>query len=233
VLARSTFVPEPAGEDREGHGDEGVNVAVYARVSTDSQDASNQLPEIEQLVAARGWRVTHCYTETISGTARVRPQLDAMLAAAHRGEFKVLVVWALDRLSRRGIAEVSSIIAKLERAGVALVSVREPWCDSSGPVRELLVAVMSWVAAQKRARLSERTKAGLARARAEGIKLGRPNIHPGLLEVARGRVAAGESVRGVAQNAGLGPSTLRRYLNVTVGAQLRYKGGDGEASSRG
>src|SRR5258708_3454628 len=107
-----------------------MQVAIYTRVSTDRQDATNQLPEIERLVAARGWQVTHRYTETVGGTAQVKPQLKAMLAAAHRGEFKAVVVWALDRLSRRGIADVAGILGALDKAHVALVSVREPWADN-------------------------------------------------------------------------------------------------------
>src|SRR5438045_3503475 len=82
--------------------------------------------------------------------------LGRMLADAHAGRFKVLITWAMDRLSRRGIAEVAGIVAKLDAAGVALVSVRDPWADTTGPVRDLLLSVMAWVAQQERARLLER-----------------------------------------------------------------------------
>ena len=147
---------------------------------------------------------------TVSGAARVRPELARMLADAHAGKFQAVVTWSLDRLSRRGIAELSSITAKLDCAGVALVSVKESWCDTSGPVRDLLVSVMAWVAAQERARLSERTRAGLDRARAQGIKLGRPCRHPALIEAGLRRVASGESFSAVARDLGIGATTLRR-----------------------
>ena len=110
----------------------------------------------------------------ISGAASVRPELEAMLADAHAGRFSTLVVWSLDRLSRRRIAEVAGIVAKLDACGVALVSVREPWRDSSGIVRDLLVAVMAWVAEQERARLLERLAAARARLEADGRSWGRP-----------------------------------------------------------
>jgi len=102
-----------------------VNTAAFLRISTTDQTTANQLMEIEQLCRHRGWSITATYREQgVSGDARDRPELSRMLADAHAGKFGVLVVWALDRLSRRGIAEVSGIIAKLDRAGVALVSVK-------------------------------------------------------------------------------------------------------------
>src|SRR4051794_10720564 len=151
-----------------------TQVAVYFRVSTAAQDAATQVPDVERLCAARGWSIAQRYEETVSGAAQRRPELERLLADAHAGKFSVLVVWSLDRLSRRGIAEVASIVKRLDAAGVALVSVREAWADTSGPVRELLVAVMAWVAEQERARLHERLAAARARLEKEGRRWGRP-----------------------------------------------------------
>ena len=151
-----------------------MNVAIYVRVSTSEQTTDNQLPDVERLCAARGWTITHRYNETVSGATRQPPELARMLANAHASRFGAVVVWALDRLGRGGIAEVSGIVAKLDAARVSLVTVREPWADTSGPMRDLLLALFAWVAQQERARLSERTRAGLDRARAQGIKLGGP-----------------------------------------------------------
>jgi DNA invertase Pin-like site-specific DNA recombinase len=187
-----------------------VNVAIYLRVSTADQDAHNQLPEIERLCATRGWTISHRYAETINGSARTRPELARLLADAHAGAFGAVVVWALDRLSREGIAEVASIVAKLDAAHVALVSVRESWCDTSGPVRDLLVSVMAWVAKQEKARLVERTKAGLDRARAKGKRLGRPPADPAAVEAALAAVLNGDTIDNAARGAGLSPSLLRR-----------------------
>jgi DNA invertase Pin-like site-specific DNA recombinase len=134
-----------------------------------------------------------------------------MMEAAHRGEFQAVVIWSLDRLGRGGIAEVAGMVAKLDAAGVNLASVREPWCDTSGPVRDLLIAVLSWVAAWERSRLIERTRAGMDRARKQGIKLGRPTTEPSLIKTALARVAKGESLAKAADWAGVHPATLRRY----------------------
>src|SRR5712691_2257610 len=89
-----------------------MNVAIYQRVSTDEQSSSNQRPDLERLCAARGWIITHRYEETISGAAKVRPQLVHLLADAHAGHFNAVVVWALDRLGRGGIADVSGTLAR-------------------------------------------------------------------------------------------------------------------------
>jgi DNA invertase Pin-like site-specific DNA recombinase len=188
-------------------------VAVYARVSTDQQDSANQIPDVERLCAARGWVITHHYVETVSGAAQRRPELERMLADAHRGAFGVLVVWSLDRLSRRGIAEVAAIVAKLDAAKVALVSVREPWADTTGPVSDLLVAVMAWVAEQERARLLERLGAARARLEKEGRSWGRPRrLTPAQLERVRAMKAAGKSDRQVAVAMKVPRTTLRDAL---------------------
>ncbi len=125
------------------------------------------------LVAARGLGVVATFEEQASAVKR-RPQFEAMMAAAGRGEFDVLVVWALDRFGRSLAGNVNDLLA-LDKLGVRVVSVREPWMDTAGPVRDLLVAIFSWVAQQERARLIERTRAGLAVARASGKTLGRPS----------------------------------------------------------
>ena len=195
-----------------------MRVAIYARVSTDEQTAANQLPDIERLCAARGWQVAGRYVESVSGTARVRPELARMLGDAHRGQFGAVVVWALDRLGRGGIAEAVGFVQQLESRGVQLVSVRESWLDMTGPTRSLLVAIFGWLAQQERVRLVERTKAGMARARAAGVHVGRPRKEGGLMDKALGRVARGEPLERVARELQIGVSTLRRYRS-TVGAQ--------------
>ena len=188
-------------------------VAIYARVSTAGQDAANQIPEVERLCRARGWKVGRRYVETVSGAAQRRPELERMLADAHRGEFGVVVVWALDRLGRGGIAEVAGIVAKLDAAGVALLSVREAWADGTGPVRSLLVAVMAWVAEQERARLLERLGAARARLEKQGRRWGRPRrLTEAQVARLRGMKAAGSSDRHVAVALKVPRSTIRDAL---------------------
>jgi DNA invertase Pin-like site-specific DNA recombinase len=102
--------------------------------------------------------------------------LKQALADAHAGKFKVLVVWALDRIVRddEGGAEAALRIIRLFRqAGVIVVSVQEPWLNGAGEVQDVLVAFAGWVAERESARKSERIRNGLARRRAEGKPVGR------------------------------------------------------------
>ena len=137
--------------------------AVFLRVSTDRQTLENQRAEVEQLARARGYEPV-VYEETESAAAKRRPVFERMLADARAGKLKAVAVWAIDRLHRSMQGAINDVL-ELDRLGVRVLSVRESWLDTSGPVRPLLVAIFGWVAEQERARLIERTKAGLERAR--------------------------------------------------------------------
>src|SRR5437016_2633180 len=104
-----------------------------------------------------------------------------------------------------------SRVLELDRIGIQVVSVREPWLDTSGPVRSLLIAIFSWCAEQERLRLIERTRAGLDRARRQGKRIGRPKATIDL-ERARALRAQGKSLREAAMALGVGTSTLHRLL---------------------
>jgi putative DNA-invertase from lambdoid prophage Rac len=113
--------------------------AVYLRVSSDRQTVENQRPDVEQLARARGLEVAHVY-EAAASAVKHRPRYEAMLKDAKRGKFGVLVVWALDRFGRSMVGNLQDVL-ELDRIGVQVVSVREPWLDTGGPVRTLLIAI--------------------------------------------------------------------------------------------
>jgi DNA invertase Pin-like site-specific DNA recombinase len=189
--------------------------AVYLRVSTDEQTVDNQRLELQRLAAVRRVAIVATYAETASARKR-RPMFERMMNDAKRGAFDVLLVWSLDRFGRSMAGNVNDALA-LDRAGVTLVSVREPWLDTGGPVRDLLLAVFSWVAEQELHRLVERTRAGIERARLTGTKSGKPIGRPPRLAVSEaGRAfamrAEGESIRAIARALGLSRSTLARAL---------------------
>lgn len=184
--------------------------ALYLRVSTDEQTPDNQRLELERIAAIRRFQVASIYSETVSGAARKLPELERLMTDAKRHRFDVVMVWALDRLGRR-MAEVLAKVLELERVGVDLLSAKEPWLDTAGPARSLLVSVFAWVSEQERRRLVERTLAGLERARAKGIKLGRPvaRIDRNALALA---FADGLTIKKAARRLGVGRSTLYRAL---------------------
>jgi len=149
----------------------------------------------------------------VSGAATTRPAFDAMMLAAARGEFRVLVVWALDRFGRSMFRNINAVV-ELDRLGVQVISVRESWLDTSGPIRDLLVAIFSWIAEQERRRLGERTRAGLERARARGKKLGRPRRYISRAELERALELQARKVplRIIAQRVRVPRATLHRAL---------------------
>lgn len=187
-----------------------TRAALYLRVSTAEQTTENQAPDLHRLAAARGWQAVE-YRETASGARDDRPQLAAVMDAARRGQVGAVVVWSLSRLHRSMAATVGDVL-ELDRLGVAVVSVRESWLDTSGPTRGLLVAIFGWLYEAERAELVARTKAGLARARAQGKRLGRAPASPLKLAAGLARVAEGQSIRQAAKAVGLSPEALRRRV---------------------
>lgn len=183
--------------------------AVYLRVSTRDQTLANQIPDLERLLSARGFKIAATYQDEESG-ARRRPELERLMGDAARHRFDVVAVWALDRLGR-SMGDVVAKVLELERIGVELVSAREPWLDTTGPVRSLLVSIFAWVAEWERSRIVERTNAGIARARAAGVAIGRPSVSVAPHEL-RALLELEHSPEAIARHFGIGRSTLYREL---------------------
>jgi DNA invertase Pin-like site-specific DNA recombinase len=114
------------------------------------------------------------YIDRASGKTAQRDAFKDLFAAASRREFGVVLVWALDRFTREGVTETFIHIRKLLDYGVQFESYSEAHFRTTGPAGELMLAIAAWIAKQERIRISERTKAGLARARAKGRVGGRP-----------------------------------------------------------
>lgn len=153
-----------------------MKAAIYARVSTRDQDCQNQLMQLRQFAATQGWRVAVEYCDEVSGSTSDRPQFQAMFQAATRREFDVLLFWSLDRLSREGVLDTLQHLNRLTGYGVAWRSFTEQYLDSTGVFREAVIGILAAVAKQERVRRSERTRAGLERARAQGKQLGRRRV---------------------------------------------------------
>ena len=187
-----------------------LRVAVYARVSTlgKGQDTEVQLRELRQFAQARGWQIVGEYTDAgISGTKEQRPQLNALIADAHRRKFDAVAVWKFDRFAR----SVSHLLRALETfnaLGVAFVSLSES-LDTSTPAGKMVFTVLGAVAELERSLICERVRAGLRNARAKGKRLGRPKK---VLDVARiGELRKrGRSWRKIARQMECSARTARR-----------------------
>lgn len=155
-----------------------MRIALYCRVSKndESQDPRNQLEPLRSYAAALGGQIVQEYVDLASGGNGDREGFLRMLEDAERRKFDLLLIWALDRLSREGISNTLGYLERLKRNGVALKSLQEPWLDTREEgLGQLLLAIFSWVAQQERRRIVERTKAGLVRAKKAGKRLGRPH----------------------------------------------------------
>jgi DNA invertase Pin-like site-specific DNA recombinase len=136
-----------------------------------------------------------------------------MFVAASRRKFDLLVTWALDRLSREGVAKTFEHIKVLRGYGVQFISFSEPHFRTTGPAGELMIAVAAWIAEQEHQRISERTKAGLAKARRAGRIGGRRS-----LVVDRRRISEldelGFTTREIAAELGISASSVSRLLKA-------------------
>ena len=123
----------------------------------------------------RGYEVVSTYQEEESAwKAGHQKELANLVTDARRRKFQAVLVWALDRLSREGALAILSLVQKLSACGVKVLSYQESWTEAPGELAELLYALTGWVARMESQRRSERTKAGLARVKAQGKRLGRP-----------------------------------------------------------
>ena len=189
--------------------------AIYARVSTKDrgQEVENQFAEFERYCEAHHAQPL-IYREQETGTGkRRRPVFDQMLRDADTGRFSVLVIWALDRLTREGPLKTMLVLNRLYLAGIKVKSLKEPWLDPDSPLYELMVPILAWIAKQEAQRTSERVRAGLLLARAKGKHLGRPKgrLSPQInvdLDAMRVRLASGQSLRSIARDLGVSPSLL-------------------------
>src|SRR5262245_1422254 len=186
-----------------------MRVAIYARVSTFDQEPENQLAELRRYVTAREWTGQDYVDRGISGAKDRRPAPDQFLAAGRRRRFDVLVCWRLDRLGRN-LRHLVTLLEELQGLGVAFVSLGEG-IDCTTPAGKLQLHILAALAEFERERIRERVMAGLNRARAQGVRLGRPRK-----KIPADNVAAvrGLTVREAAKRLGVSRSTAQRWLSA-------------------
>ena len=182
-----------------------MRAALYARVSTADQTNENQLDELRRYAGARGWAPVE-YTDVISGAKDRRPALDDVLKDARRRKVDVVVCWRLDRLGRT-LKHLVTLLDELQALGVSFVSLGEG-IDCTTPAGRLQLHVLGALAEFERGRIQERVRAGLARARRQGTRLGRPEV---IIPAERVGAVAGLSVKAGAETLGVSPSTLKRW----------------------
>jgi DNA invertase Pin-like site-specific DNA recombinase len=182
-----------------------MNVAIYARVSTHEQTAENQLLELRRYVDARGWTAVEYVDEGVSGAKDRRPALDQLVSDVRRHTVQAVVCWRLDRLGRN-LRHLILLLDEWESRGIAFITMGEG-IDTSTAAGRLVAGVLGSIAQFERARMQERIVAGLARARAQGKRLGRRRS-PAMREL---EACVGLSHADTAHRLGVSVATIKRW----------------------
>ncbi|OWT61880.1 recombinase family protein [Candidimonas nitroreducens] len=188
-------------------------VAIYARVSTDSQTTENQLAELRAAAGRHGWEVTGEYVDhAISGAKGrdQRPQFDKLLKGAVRREFDVIAAWSVDRLGR-SLQHLVSFLGDIQAAGVDLY-LHQQGLNTTTPSGKAMFQMCGVFAEFERSMIQERVKAGLKRAKEQGRIGGRPKVDG--KTVARVLELRGQSMGmlKIAQAVGCGTGTVQRII---------------------
>jgi putative DNA-invertase from lambdoid prophage Rac len=154
-----------------------MKVAIYARVSTDQQTEENQLAVLEKWAADRGWPIAGVYRDVGSAwqSKGDRVDLARLMADCHKGLVNLVLVYDLSRLTRKGPAEMFLTLKRFADNGAQVYSYMEPEINVPNDFAPVLIALYSVIANIYSKQLSARTKAGMARAKANGVHCGRPH----------------------------------------------------------
>ena len=193
-----------------------TRVALYARVSTKDkrQDTANQLDQLRQFAATQGWTLVHEYVDRATGKHSDREQFQNLFQDASQRKVDVVLFWSLDRFSREGVRETLNHLERLASYGVGYRSFTEQYLDSCGIFKDAVLGILATIAKQERVRLSERTIAGLQKARKEGRVGGRPGVIVDRAKVER-LAKTGKRLAEIADAVGTSKSTVHRLLAQT------------------
>jgi DNA invertase Pin-like site-specific DNA recombinase len=185
-----------------------MRCALYMRVSTGDQSTDMQRRELVEICSRRGWEIVAEYADVgVSGAKDSRPQLNKLMADAHKGRFDVIAVWKFDRFAR-SVSHLLRALETFQSLGIEFCSFSES-IDTSSSYGKMVFTILGAVAELERALICERTRSGLRSARARGVKLGRRIVPVNVAEVRRMR-AAGTPYKAISQT-----------LRVSVGSIYR------------
>ena len=195
----------------------GKRVGIYLRVSTKEQTTENQLRELRQVAERAGWDVVGVFEDAgVSGAKGrdKRPGYDALLKAVARREVELVAAWSVDRLGR----SMQDLVAFLEdlRGHGADLYLHQQALDTTTPSGRALFGMMAVFAEFERAMIQERVNAGLARAKSQGKRLGRPTLGSDIEARVRELRASGTGIVKVAKTLGIGVSAVQRIVGAVV-----------------
>ena len=186
--------------------------AIYARVSTGEQTPENQLRVLREVADRAGWSVAAEYVETASGATAKRAGLERMLADAARRKFDTLLCWDVSRLGR-SLRDLVDIFETLRALKIDLV-IHQQGIDTQTPAGIAMMQMSGVFAQFERAMIIERTKAGMARARARGAQIGRAPVGDGTVAAIRSLRAQGVSMDRIARDLKIGKGVSQRVCQA-------------------
>ena len=190
----------------------GKRVALYLRVSTDGQTTENQRLELERIAEHSGWRIVGSYEDhAISGAKgrEKRPALDNLLKDANRRKFDVVAAWSIDRVGRF-LKDLLAFLDEIHALGIDLY-LHQQGIDTTTPAGKAMFQMCGVFAEFERSIIRERINAGLARAKANGKKLGRPKVDDSVEQAIRQALErADKGMRKIAREMGVGVSVVQR-----------------------
>jgi DNA invertase Pin-like site-specific DNA recombinase len=188
------------------------SVVIYTRVSTDKQTTDSQLASLQEYATRQGWKDVQVITDTISGAKTSRKGLDTLMKAVRAGKIDVVLCYNLDRLGR-SLSHLVQLLGEFAAQKIALIVPGQGInTSSSNPASALLLNMLGAIAQFEHSIIVERVKAGLAAAKARGVKLGRPvtlSVHRE--DVARLR-AKGHTGRAIAKELGIPSSSVFKII---------------------
>jgi DNA invertase Pin-like site-specific DNA recombinase len=178
-----------------------TRAAIYARVSTNGQDTENQISQLREVAERRGWGIVQVYTDHgISGAKGrdQRPQFDALIkdATKIRRPFDVIMCWSVDRLGR-SLTDLVAFLAEIQGGGANLY-MHQQQVDTTTPAGKAMFQMLGVFAEFERSLIVSRVNAGLDRARAKGVRLGRKPIAPIVIRQVQTSLMEGMSYRKIA-----------------------------------
>lgn len=195
-----------------------MRTAIYARVSTKDkgQEVDNQLNQLREFCRLSGWTIVDSgeYVDRKTGKTANREEFIRLYKDASKRKFDMVLFWSLDRFSREGVLETLQHLQRLDGYGIGYRSFTEQYLDSCGIFKDAVLSILATIAKQERIRLSERTIAGLERAKKQGRVGGRPKLNPPSIVLAKilDMHIAGHSVRTIAREVNMSVASVGRIV---------------------
>lgn len=199
--------------------------AIYVRVSTDHQSVENQLQVLRDIAQRSGWIIVETFAdEGISGAKGrdKRPGFDALLKAIARREIDIVSAWSVDRLGR-SLSDLVGFLSDIQARGCDLY-LHQQAIDTSTPSGRMLFQMLGVFAEFERSLITARVKAGQDRARARGVRFGRPSLPEDRLDRVRRALADGQSsIRVIAKKTRVSTATVMRVKRSMNGQESRLE----------